>query len=305
MFDEGIGKIKYKILIVEDSLFNQMILRRILEGSYTIETATTAEDARVKVHTFEPHLILLDIILPDANGFDVLMTLKQSEDTQNIPVIIITGLESDEDEEKGFLLGAVDYIKRPFKNAIVLARVNTQIHIIKQIQTIEQLSLLDGLTGIANRRALDIQVQYEWSRAVRERSWLSMMMLDVDKFKEYNDTYGHRHGDFMLQTVAQTLKQELESVTDFFYRYGGDEFAILLPGMDAEGARPLAQRLVTSVGQILFSAVGTQSLCSHTISLGSASIQPQLEQHPAVLLERADKKLYLAKQNGRNQAQCD
>ena len=125
MFDEGAEKTKYKILIVEDSLFNQMVLRKILEDGYTIATSATAEDALRKVQTFEPHLILLDIILPDANGFDVLVTLKQSENTRNIPVIIITGLDSDEDEEKGFLLGAVDYIKRPFKNAIVLARVNT------------------------------------------------------------------------------------------------------------------------------------------------------------------------------------
>lgn len=305
MFDEGAEKTKYKILIVEDSLFNQMVLRKILESRYTIVTSTTAEDALAKVHTFEPHLILLDIILPDANGFDVLVTLKQSEDTRNIPVIIITGLDSDEDEEKGFLLGAVDYIKRPFKNAIVLARVNTQIHIIRQIQTIEHLSLMDGLTGIANRRAFDIQLQYEWSRAARERSWLSMIMLDVDKFKEYNDTYGHRHGDFMLQIVAQTLKQELKSVTDFFYRYGGDEFAVLIPGLPAERARGLAQRLVTSVNQMLLSAVKCQSPCAHSISLGSASMQPQPEQSPAALVERADKKLYLAKQNGRNQAQCE
>lgn len=168
MFDEGAEKTKYKILIVEDSLFNQMVLRKILEDGYTIATSATAEDALRKVQIFEPHLILLDIILPDANGFDVLVTLKQSENTRSIPVIIITGLDSDEDEEKGFLLGAVDYIKRPFKNAIVLARVNTQIHIIKQIETIKHLSLMDGLTGIANRRAFDIQLRYEWNRAARE-----------------------------------------------------------------------------------------------------------------------------------------
>lgn len=305
VFDEGAEKIKYKILIVEDSLFNQMVLRKILDGAYTIATAATAKDALEKIHTFEPNLILLDIILPDANGFDVLVTLKQSEETRNIPVIIITGLDSDKDEEKGFLLGAVDYIKRPFKNAIVLARVNTQIHIIKQIHTIEQLSLMDGLTGIANRRAFDIQLQYEWSRALRERSWLGMIMLDVDKFKQYNDTYGHRHGDFILQIVAQTLKEELKSETDFFYRYGGDEFAILLPGMDAEQARVPAKRLVAKVGQMLLSAMQTQSSCAHTISLGSASMQPQPEQFSAMLIERADKKLYLAKQSGRNQAQCE
>lgn len=305
MFDEGAEKTKYKILIVEDSLFNQMVLRKILEDGYTIATSATAEDALRKVQIFEPHLILLDIILPDANGFDVLVTLKQSENTRSIPVIIITGLDSDEDEEKGFLLGAVDYIKRPFKNAIVLARVNTQIHIIKQIETIKHLSLMDGLTGIANRRAFDIQLRYEWNRAARERGWLSMFMLDVDRFKECNDTYGHRHGDFMLQIVAQTLKEKLKSVTDFFYRYGGDEFAILLPGLPAEKARVLSQSLVASVNQMLRSAVKAQSSCAHSISLGSASMQPQSEQSPAALVERADKKLYLAKQNGRNQAQCE
>lgn len=296
---------KYKILIIEDSLFNQTLLRKILQDKYAVETASTVQNAMEKIGSFKPHLILLDIILPDANGFDVLKNLKQLEHTRNIPVIIITGLESDEDEERGFLLGAVDYIKRPFKNAIVLARVNTQIHIIEQIRMIEQLSLMDGLTKIANRRAFDIQLQYEWNRAVREQGWLSMMMLDVDKFKEYNDTYGHRHGDFMLQTVAQTLKQELQHITDFIYRYGGDEFSVLLPGLDSAGARVIGLKLVTSVEQMLFSSVGEQNLCSHTISLGAAAMQPQPNQVPAVLVERADKKLYLAKQNGRNQAQCE
>ncbi|MDU7336977.1 MAG: diguanylate cyclase [Clostridium sp.] len=303
MIDECIEK--YKILIIEDSLFNQTLLRKILQEKYAVETASTVQNAMEKIATFKPHLILLDIILPEANGFNVLKELKQLEHTRNIPVIIITGLESDEDEEKGFLLGAVDYIKRPFRNAIVLARVDTQIHIIEQIRMIEQLSLMDGLTKIPNRRAFDIQLQYEWNRAVREQSWLSMMMLDVDKFKEYNDTYGHRHGDFMLQTVAQTLKQDLQHVTDFIYRYGGDEFAVLLPGLDAPRARAIGKKLVTSVGDMLFSAVGEQNLCAHTISLGTATMQPQTNQVPAMLVERADKKLYLAKQNGRNQAQCE
>lgn len=135
-----------------------MALRKILKSRCTIVTLTAAEDALAEVHASESHLILFDTILPGVNGLDVLAALEQSEDTHNIPVIITTGSDSDEDEERGFLLGAVDYIKRPFKNAVVLARVNTQVHIVRQTQTIGHLSLMDGLAGITNRCASDIQL---------------------------------------------------------------------------------------------------------------------------------------------------
>lgn len=296
---------KYRILIVEDSLFNQFVLQKILEDSYTLEKAMTAAEALKKVHEFRPHLILLDIILPDANGFDILVTLKGSEETHRIPVIIITGLNSDEDEEKGFLLGAVDYIKRPFKNAIIRARVNTQIQIIRQIEMIEQLGLLDGLMQISNRRAFDIQIRYEWRRAIQEQSEFGMLMMDIDKFKAYNDTYGHPQGDIMLRSIANTLKSALAPSTDLLYRYGGEEFAVLLPNTGLEGARLIAERLRKSVEIMEAPCPHTHTVTKETISIGAASAKPQVTDQPEDLIEKTDRMLYKAKENGRNQVRFE
>ena len=303
MFDTVSENQKYKILIVEDSMFNQLVLRNILESSYTLETADTAKKAFEKVRQFRPHLILLDIILPDANGFDILVTLKDSEETRDIPVIFITGLESDQDEEKGFLLGAVDYVKRPFKDAIIRARINTQIHIIKQIQTIEQLGLIDALTGIPNRRSFDLRIQFEWRRAIRDHTELSMLMLDIDKFKEYNDTYGHPQGDLMLQAVGKAIKSELKRSTDLFFRYGGEEFAVLLANASIEDALAVAARLITRIAKTEVPCMINHVITKRTVSIGAATMLPTESDHISVLVAKADRMLYKAKQSGRNQVQ--
>ncbi|MGE4548415.1 MAG: diguanylate cyclase [Intestinibacillus sp.] len=298
MFEEDS---KYKILIVEDGLLNQFVLRKILEDCYALEKALTAEEAMMKVFEFRPHLILLDIILPDANGFDVLVALKGMEETRNIPVIIITGLDSDEDEEKGFLLGAVDYIKKPFKNAIVRARVNTQIHIIRQMQTIERMGLIDALTGISNRRAFDNQIQHEWRRAIRQQSEISMMMLDIDKFKSYNDTYGHQQGDLMLQSTANALKASLRRSTDMLYRYGGEEFTVLLPDTGLEGALAVAEHMRENVEKMQVPCFDKKIVTSATVSIGVVSARPSETDQLTDFIERADRMLYQAKGDGRNQ----
>lgn len=302
MFEEDS---KYKILIVEDGLLNQFVLRKILEDHYALEKALTAEAAIMKVFEFRPHLILLDIILPDANGFDVLVTLKGMEETRNIPVIVITGLDSDEDEEKGFLLGAVDYIKKPFKNAIVRARVNTQMHIIRQMQTIERMGLIDALTGVSNRRAFDNQIQHEWRRAIRQQSEISMMMLDIDKFKSYNDTYGHPQGDLMLQSVANALKSSLRRSTDMLYRYGGEEFAVLLPDTDLEGALVVAEHMRESVEKTQVPCFDRKIVTNATVSIGVTSARPAETELLSDFIERADRMLYQAKGDGRNQVRFE
>lgn len=296
---------KYKILIIDDGMLNQFVLDKILGNIYTLRKAYTAKEALEIVHQFRPHLILLDIILPDANGFDVLASLNELEDTHNIPVIICTGLDSDADEEKGFMLGAVDYIKKPFKDAIVLARVNTQIRIIKQMRTIEQLGLIDALTEISNRRAFDNQIQYEWRRAVRERSEISMLMLDIDKFKNFNDTYGHRQGDRMLQHVAKTLKDSLKRSTDLLFRYGGEEFVILLPGTGLDGAVATAELLRKAIAKMEVACPSAHTINKATVSIGVASMVPQVTARVSDLLEKSDQMLYQAKINGRNRVEFE
>lgn len=296
---------KCKILVVEDGLLNQFVLQRILGDFYTLDKAYTAEEAMQKVQEFRPHLILLDIILPDANGFDVLSALKGMEETRHIPVIIITSLDSEADEEKGFLLGAVDYIKKPFKNAIVLARVNTQMRIIRQMQTIEQLGLIDGLTGISNRRAFDNQSHYEWGRAIREQSEISMLMLDIDKFKAYNDTYGHPQGDLMLQSAARMMKSSLKRSTDLLFRYGGEEFAVLLPETGMSGVQTVAEKLRQNVEQMRVPCLGSKEVTKITVSIGAAIMRPQIADQLSDLIKRSDQMLYRAKNGGRNQVQYE
>lgn len=293
-----------KILLVEDSLLNQRMISDILSGLYTLEAAGTAAEAAKLIESFEPDLILLDIVLPDANGFDILRKLKESSMTADIPVIIISGMDSDADEEKGFELGAVDYIKKPFKNAIVRARIGTQIRIINQMKTIERMSFIDALTSIGNRRAFDSQIKYEWGRAVREKQSLSMMMLDVDNFKQYNDTYGHQQGDLMLQAVARTLDTALKRSMDIICRYGGEEFAVILPDTSAAGAQEMAEKIRAHIEAMEVLIPQTKKITKATISIGVASIYPESSDCMEDFIKAADQMLYKAKENGRNQVQA-
>lgn len=291
---------KYKILVIEDSLLNQHVIQNILQDKYTLARALTAREAFEMLPIFRPHLILLDIILPDADGFKVLETLKGNEENRNIPVIIITGMDSEENEERGLMLGAVDYIKKPFKHGIVSARVNTQIRIIRQMQTIEQLGMLDGLTGISNRRAFDMHLRFEWNRAIKEDIPLSMIMLDIDHFKEYNDTYGHPQGDIILQSIASILKSETKESSGRVFRYGGEEFSVILPTDSVGGAIHVAERIRNSVETAKVRSLFSDVVTRVTVSAGVASVKPTPDDQMHYLIELADQKLYQAKHDGRN-----
>lgn len=294
---------RYKILVVDDSLLNARVLQEMLEDEYKLGQATSAAEAQKAVYLFQPDLILLDIILPDASGFDLLVKLKEAEDTQQIPVIIMTSLDGDEHEEHGFLLGAVDYIRKPFKKAILKARVDTQMRILKQIQTIEQLGLVDALTEVSNRRYFDRQIQYEWGRAIREREAISLMMIDVDKFKQYNDAYGHPQGDRMLHAVGQTLRNTLNRSVDILCRYGGEEFVAILPGTDIDGAIIVAERMRRAIEEMAVPNINRGLVTQATVSIGVASTSPSVGDSVLELMERADQMLYQAKKQGRNQVQ--
>lgn len=291
---------KYRILVIEDSILNQHVIQNILQDKYMLARALTAREAFEMLPIFRPHLILLDIILPDADGFKVLEMLKNTEESRNIPVIIITGMDSEENEERGLMLGAVDYIKKPFKHGIVSARVNTQIRIIRQMQTIEQLGMLDGLTGIANRRAFDMHLRFEWNRAIKEDIPLSMIMLDIDHFKEYNDTYGHPQGDIILQSIASILKLETKDSSGKVFRYGGEEFSVILPTSGVAGAIHVAERIRNSVETARVRSFFSDIVTRVTVSAGVASIRPAPDDQMHSLIELADQKLYQAKHDGRN-----
>jgi diguanylate cyclase (GGDEF)-like protein len=293
------GELKNSLLIVDDEKMNLKVLSHILDGDYIIYTATNGTSAIARAMEYRPDLILLDILMPEMDGYETLSILKKDEITQNIPVIFITGLNSIEDEEKGLSLGTVDYISKPFGAKIVQLRVRNQIKIVNQFRTIQHLSMVDQLTNIPNRRSFDERLRSEWNRAIRERMPLSFLMIDVDKFKNYNDTYGHQQGDVVLKTVANVFKQAVKRPGDFTARWGGEDFVVVLPNTVLAGAMDLAEKIRADVeGVLIPCADGSTNRV--TISIGVNSLIPVQGSSMDALISNADKALYEAKDQGRN-----
>jgi diguanylate cyclase (GGDEF)-like protein len=296
------GEQKNSILIVDDEQSNLKVLTHILSSEYLLYTAKNGVNALEKANELLPDLILLDIVMPEMDGFEVLAKLKENDKTKQIPVIIITGLSSSEDEEKGLALRASDYISKPFSASIVKLRVHNQIQIVNQLRTIERLSLIDQLTGLPNRRSFDSRIHTGWKLAIREPSPISILMIDVDKFKTYNDTYGHQQGDEVLKAVARVFSSVLHRQTDFTARWGGEEFAVLLSSTDEKSALYIAEQLRSEVENTDIPCADG-SITKVTISIGVKTEIKKKKSSLARFIEAADMALYKAKENGRNRAE--
>jgi len=293
---------EYTILITDDEKFNLEILGNILSPFYNILIARNGTRALELAKLNAPDLILLDVIMPDMTGFDVITKLKESENTVNTPVIFITGLTNPADEEKGFFLGAVDYITKPFNKAIVKARVNTHIKIVDQMRTIERIGLIDPLTKISNRRGFENRFNADWGRAVREQTPIGFMIMDIDKFKNYNDTYGHHQGDAALKAFADTALNSISRANDFVARWGGEEFVIILPNTDMTGAAEVAETVRKNVeAMIIPTEEGEET--GITVSIGVNSVLPDADTSSPDFLTKADQALYKAKEAGRNRVE--
>jgi len=287
------------LLIVDDERLNLMILTDILSPEYTVYTARNGVEAIEKAKEHLPDVILLDIIMPGMDGYEVLTTLKNLDETREIPIIFITGLSSAEDEEKGLSFEAVDYISKPFSASIVKLRIRNQIQIINQIRTIGNLSMTDQLTCIPNRRSLDNRLNLEWNRAIREKTPICILLMDLDKFKNYNDTYGHQQGDVALKTVARTFSQSLKRQNDFVARWGGEEFAVLLPNTTLEGALGVAEDIRANVEATVIPC-SDGSITKITVSIGLNTQIPTQDSAVEFFIAGADEALYAAKKSGRN-----
>ena len=295
---------KNSVLIVDDSKFNITALSQILHPEYTIHVAKNGQEGIEAAKSFLPDVILLDIVMQGMDGFEVIANLKNSLETREIPVIFITGLNSSENEEKGLALDAADYISKPFSRAIVKLRVKNQIQIVNQIRTIKRLSMVDTLTEIPNRLSFNDRLHIEWGRAKREKTSLGILMMDLDRFKLYNDTYGHVQGDILLKKAAETFVQTLKRSTDFIARWGGEEFAALLPGTDIKGAVDVAEYIRNNIENmtVLCAADGCET--SITVSIGANSVIPESNSSIDNFISQADTALYKAKANGRNRVCC-
>ncbi len=254
--------------------------REALREDYEIAVATHGDEVvRIAAGNDAPDLILLDIEMPgDMDGFEVCRLLKAEASTQNIPVIFITGRDDDFTESLGLELGAVDYIVKPFRMPVVKARVRTHFKLKQQSDLLASMAFVDGLTNIPNRRHFDEVLENEWRRATRNASPLSVILIDTDDFKNYNDHYGHAAGDDCLRTVAGTLAGSLRRATEFVARYGGEEFVAVLPGADFASAVAMAETMRSNIEQLqLPHASSSLAKKMLTASFGLATATPSQE----------------------------
>ena len=292
---------KESVLVIDDDKLNIIALTRILGSDYQVYFEGDGENGIRAAKTFKPDLILLDVVMPKMTGFDVIKILKADEDTCDIPVIFLTGRRDVQDEEAGFVLGAIDYITKPFSASVVKLRVGNQLKIISQMRTIYNMSVEDALTGLGNRRHFNNILNQEWRRSIRQQHPLSFMIMDIDHFKKYNDTYGHLSGDAVLKGAAQVIKKGAARVTDFVARWGGEEFAVILPETNIEGAMVVAENIRSSIESAVFEMEdGIRT--SITISIGVHSVVAEEEEGYTLknYISDTDAALYAAKEQGRN-----
>jgi diguanylate cyclase (GGDEF)-like protein len=317
------------ILVVDDSRVVRAMLGAILNsvGYPDVVVAESAQAAFDALGLDSPsyktgiELILMDITMPEIDGIAAMRRIHAVPQLMDIPVIMVTGRVEPENLKTAFDAGATDYITKPVHEIELLARVRSALKLkhaidqrkgrehelvkaLKQLETANQLlqhvSATDGLTGVANRRQFDGILDVEWARASRSRSWMALIMLDIDFFKYYNDTYGHQAGDACLKTVASILIGNIHRPEDMVARYGGEEFAIVLPGTELDGASTVADRIRARVESVQIVHARSEVSEYVTLSVGVAAAIPRMGDSPATLIAAADKALYQAKQTGRN-----
>ncbi len=291
------------VLIVDDNPVNIQILAGALRANHRVRVANSGlKTLEVAVSDDPPDIILLDIMMPEMDGYEVCRRLKNNPKTMDIPIIFVTAKAESDDEAFGLNLGAVDYISKPYSLPVVKARVRAHLQLKQRTDMLAELAMLDGLTGIANRRNFDLALEREWGRSVRKISDIALIMLDIDFFKAYNDHYGHGAGDECLRLTAQALEACVHRPTDLVARYGGEEFCVLLPETDAAGTGKMAEALRRSVKKLALPHAFSTVADHVTISAGYASVIATPDSSPTLLLQNVDSALYIAKKRGRNRA---
>jgi diguanylate cyclase (GGDEF)-like protein len=291
-----------RLLIVDDQPLNIRLFHEIFHADHEVFFATNGEDALEFCRTTLPDLILLDVIMPGLNGYEVCRRLKADPRTSEIPVVFVTAQSEASEEEDGLAAGAVDFIAKSASANVMRARVRTLLTLKRQSDLLRRLARIDGLTGLANRRHLDETLASEWRRCTRSGKPLSLIMIDLDHFKLFNDRYGHQAGDACLKQVSGCLNAGFTRSHDLVARYGGEEFVCVMPETSLEGAEAKAHSLEKAVR-----ALGIPHENSSvpggivTISLGVAVAVPDVGDECAELILCADRSLYMAKDAGRGQ----
>jgi len=286
------------ILVVDDTVSNLDILDELLD-QYDVIDAINGKDALEIVKEEKVDLILLDIMMPEMDGFEVCQKLKDDSQTQNIPIIFITAKTDEESIEKAYEIGGADYVTKPFRPKELLARVKKELQIQDMMDELKLLASVDPMTKLYNRRYFTKISTHTLDLAKREKTDLSIIMIDIDKFKNINDTYGHQVGDEIIIALAQILLPD-QRKSDITCRYGGEEFVILLPNTSTQGATIVANNIRKDVENFIFN-LSEDKILKFTVSLGVSQVDINNEDNIELALKRADDALYQAKENGRNQ----
>lgn len=301
-----------RIMIVDDDPGTIRVLAEILKEVGKIHFTTKGADALALAHSAQPDLILLDVEMPDLDGFAVCEQLKRDPHFRDVPIIFVTSHEDMEMESRALTSGAIDFIHKPPHPMVVKARVMNYLALKHQTERLKMLSMEDGLTGIANRRAFDEALKIEWRRAYRNEYPLSLLMLDVDYFKRYNDTYGHQAGDDCLRALSRLFSDTVKRPGEMVARYGGEEFVVMLPNCPLDEACILGEMLCAGVRKLAIEHSTSDAAKVVTISIGASCMQPGREQHNDAmdrgerplnaldLLVSADHALYESKHMGRD-----
>ena len=290
---------KPRLLVVDDQPTNIQVLYRVFADDCQVFMATSGEQALHTAREEAPDVILLDVMMPDMDGYEVCRQLKQDSATRDIPVLFVTAHHEAQEEARGLACGAVDFITKPIHPAVVRARVHTHLTLQRQTEVLKRLVFIDALTHAFNRRYFDERLAEEWGRAQRTGRPLGLILIDVDYFKQFNDVNGHQRGDDALRQVAQALKGTILRPGDVVCRYGGEEFACLLPETDLDGALQVAQRMKLAVRDLAIGHPASAVAEVLTISAGVAVRTPTSRGDAAALLALADAQLYRAKAEGR------
>jgi len=287
-----------RVLVVDDQPVNLQLMAEVLRESFDVLVATSGSRALEIASQGGVDLILLDVEMPEMDGIEVCTRLKAEPRTRDLPVLFVSARGEVQDETRGFDAGGVDYIIKPVSGPLVCARVRTHLELKLARDALKQMALVDGLTGIANRRRFDDALQSEWRRSARGGRPLTLILFDVDHFKRFNDAWGHVCGDNCLRSVAAALSAECHRAGDVVARYGGEEFAVILPDTTAAGALDVVRGLLRGIAQLRIRGGESEPPAEVSLSGGGVTLVPMVD-GPGEAMNLADHLLYQAKAAGR------
>ena len=295
---------KPTILVVDDDPISLELIKMILTEEYTVIIATSGHSALTIANSgHPPSLILLDVLMPDMDGYEVLKQLKEEYQTAQVPVIFVSAQSDDLDELRGLNLGAVDYITKPISSAILKMRVGNQLKIIEQRKTLEAMGHIDQVTQIANRRHFDFMVDNEWGRTRRANLTLSLALISIDHLKWYTEQHGHTKSNHLLTEIASLLCDSIQRGGDFAARSGDDTLLLLLPETDAAGGQALLETIQKKVTSLIASFPEPTNGNGSSFSVGGVTVKPNTSYSmisPAEAVDQATLMLFQAKDAGDN-----